>query len=136
MNMRMNKINDDSSEQKYIHLSNDLIKSREIHYTFKIWIYSHCCGFILWESHTCSLFSGGLQSLLAVFLESWRLCCVFGIWIHNVVQLDKTDKAYKAQSHCLMYMLTGLHEVYHAPMTVTLSPNDPLEVKTKCHMGE
>ena len=28
------------------------------------------------------------------------------------MQLDKRDKIYKAQAHCLTYPLTGLHEMY------------------------
>ena len=35
MNMRTNEINSDSSERTYVHLSNGLIQSFEIHYTFK-----------------------------------------------------------------------------------------------------
>ena len=31
----------------------------------------------------------------------------------SVVRLDKRDKAYKAQAHCLTYALTGLREMFH-----------------------
>ena len=34
MNVSINEINSDSSERKYIHLSNSLIQSYEIHYLF------------------------------------------------------------------------------------------------------
>ena len=36
MNMRTNEINSDSGERKYVHLSNGLIQSFEIHYTFRV----------------------------------------------------------------------------------------------------
>ena len=35
MNTRMNEINSDSGEQRYVHLSNGLIQSFEIRHTFK-----------------------------------------------------------------------------------------------------
>ena len=35
-----------------------------------IWMPSGHCGFILWEYHTCPLFSGGLQSHFTIFLVS------------------------------------------------------------------
>ena len=44
-----------------------------------------------------------------------KKCHNFEIWIHSVMQLDKRDKAYKAQAHCLTYVLTGLHEMFHTP---------------------
>ena len=31
----------------------------------------------------------------------------------STVWLDKRDKAYKAQNHCIMYMFSGLHVMYH-----------------------
>ena len=70
MNMRTNEINSDSSEQKYIHLSNGLTQSFEICYTLTVWIHSGHCGFILSENHTCPLFGGGMQLCLAIFLVS------------------------------------------------------------------
>ena len=33
--------------------------------------------------------------------------------LQSVVQLGKSDKTYNAQSHCLTYMFTELHEMYH-----------------------
>ena len=36
MNTRTNEINSDSSERKYVHLSNSLIQSFEICYTFTV----------------------------------------------------------------------------------------------------
>ena len=57
------------------------------------------------------------------------MCHDFEIWIHSVVQLDKRDKGYKAQAHCLTYALTGLHEVFHP------QPDGPLGVKMKCSVG-
>ena len=36
INTRMNKINSDSSEQKYVHLSNSLIQSDEICHMFTV----------------------------------------------------------------------------------------------------
>ena len=36
VNTRTNEINSDSSERKYIHLSDGLIQSFEIHYTFRV----------------------------------------------------------------------------------------------------
>ena len=103
----------DSIEQKHVHLSNSLILSFEIHYTFRVWICSSHCGFILWECHACPLFYGGLQLQFAIFLVSWRACCNFKIWIHGVMWLDKRDMAYKVQAYCLMYALTRLHEIFH-----------------------
>ena len=47
------------------------------------------------------------------FLYLKRVCHNFEIWIHSVVRLDKRDKAYKAQAHCLTYALSGLHEMFH-----------------------
>ena len=35
MNTRMNEINSESNEQKYVHLSNGLTQSFEIRYTFR-----------------------------------------------------------------------------------------------------
>ena len=32
----------------------------------------------------------------------------------STVGLDKRDEAYKVQSHCIMYMFTGLHVMYHS----------------------
>ena len=93
MNMRTNEINSDSSERKYVHLSNGLIQSFEICYTFRVWIYSGRCGFISWECHTYPLFGGGLQLSFAIFLVSYRVCRNFKIWIHSVVRLDKREKA-------------------------------------------
>ena len=127
--MRMNEINSHSSERKYVHLSNGLIWSFEIRYTFRIWICSGRCAFILWECHTCPLFRGGLQLRFAIFLYL-KVCRNFEIWIHSIVRLDKRDKAYKAQAHCLTYTLTGLHEMF-PPSTVTLSPVGPIAVKIK-----
>ena len=67
--MLTDEINNDNSEQKYIHLSNGLIQSFEIRYTFRVWIRSGRCDFILWECHTCPLFSGGLQFCFAILKE-------------------------------------------------------------------
>ena len=36
MNMCTNEINNDSSERKYVHLSNGVIQSFEIRYTFRV----------------------------------------------------------------------------------------------------
>ena len=36
MNTRTNEINSDSDERKYVHLSNGLIQSFEIHYMFRV----------------------------------------------------------------------------------------------------
>ena len=113
MNTCMNEINSDSSEQKYVHLSNCLTASFEIRYTFIVWIHSGRCGFVLWECHTCPLFGGGLQLHFTIFLVSLRMCRNFKIWIHSVVRLDKRDKTYKAQAHCLTYALTGLLKMFH-----------------------
>ena len=52
MNMRMNEIHSNSSEQKYIHLSNGLIQSLKF-ITHLEYDYTHVTGFILLESHTC-----------------------------------------------------------------------------------
>ena len=41
------KLPGDSSERKNIHLSNGLIQNFEIRYTFRVWIHSGRCGFIL-----------------------------------------------------------------------------------------
>ena len=60
MNTRTNKSNSDSSEQKYVYLSNGLIQSFEICYMFTVWIHTGHRGYFLWECHTCPLFSGGL----------------------------------------------------------------------------
>ena len=38
MNMCTNEINSDSSEQKYVDLSNELIQSIEIRHTFRVWV--------------------------------------------------------------------------------------------------
>ena len=71
----------------------------------------------------------------AIFLVSERVCHNFKIWIHSVMQLDKRDKAYEAQAHCLTYTLTGLHEMF-PPLMMTLSPVGPIAVKMKFSMGE
>ena len=49
MNMCTNEMNSDSGERKYIHLSNGLILSFKICYTFGVWIPSGFCGFFLWD---------------------------------------------------------------------------------------
>ena len=36
MNTRTNKINSDSSEHKYAYLSNGMMQTHEIYYTFKV----------------------------------------------------------------------------------------------------
>ena len=66
INTRWNKINSDSSEQKYTHLSNSSIQTYEICYTFTVWVCPSCCGFILWECHTCPLFGVGLHSRFSI----------------------------------------------------------------------
>ena len=67
------------------------------------------------------------------FFISQRACSNFEIWIHGVVRLDKRDKVYKAQAHCLMYALNGLHENV-PPSMVTILSDGPLEVKMKSSM--
>ena len=64
MNMYTNEINSDSSEQKYVYLSNGT------YYTFRVWKCSGHCGFVLWECNTCPLFGGGLQLCFTIFLVS------------------------------------------------------------------
>ena len=99
-----------SSEQKYVHLSNGLIHIHEIHYTFKVWNHR---GFIHWECHTCPLFIWWWFAIMFHHFSKQSQCCIFGIWIHSVMQLDNRERAYKALSHCLTYTFTGLHEMYH-----------------------
>ena len=70
MNTRTNEINSDSSERKYVHLSNGLIQSFEIRYTFRVGIRSDHYEFILWECHTCPLLGGGLQLRFAILRVS------------------------------------------------------------------
>ena len=70
MNTRTNEMSSDSSERKYIHLGNGLIQSFKIHDTFRVWIYSGHCGFILCEYHICPLFGDGLQLHFAIILVS------------------------------------------------------------------
>ena len=77
MNTCTNEINSDGSERKYIHLSNGFIQSFIIHYTFRVWIRSGRCGFILWEYHTCPLFGGGLQLSFAIFLHLKECVVIF-----------------------------------------------------------
>ena len=76
------------------------------------------------------VFLPGLQLRFVIFLVSERVCCNFKIWILSVLRLDKRDKAYKAQAHCLTYTLIELHEMF-PPSTVTLSPVGPIAVKMK-----
>ena len=59
----------------------------------------------------CSLVVSNYVSSFVLYLK--ESVVIFKIWNHSVVQLDKRDKAYKAQAHCLTYMFTGLHEIYH-----------------------
>ena len=68
MIMHMNEINSDSSEWKYIHLSNGLIQSFEIQYE-----YAQVAVDFLWEFHTYPLFGGGLQLHFAIFKPGARL---------------------------------------------------------------
>ena len=121
MNTCTNKINGDSSEQKHIHLSNGLIKIYKIRYTFKIWrsLWIYFVGIL-----HLSIIWWWFAITFCHFSFILKVCCIFKIWIHNVMQFDKRDKAYKAQSHCLMYMLTGLHEVYH-PWQLPFHPMIP-----------
>ena len=93
---RTNEINSDSSERKCVHLSDGLMQSSEISYTFRVWIRS-VCGFIL---YTCLLCGGGLH-----WITFRHKGCVITPEIgSNVVQFVKRDKGYSAQSHCLTYM--------------------------------
>ena len=45
-----------------------MIQSLEICYTFRVWVRSGRCGFILWECHTCPLFGGGMHLRFTIFL--------------------------------------------------------------------
>ena len=65
-----------------------------------------------------------------------RVYRILKVWIHSIVWLDKRDKAYKSQAHCLMYTFTGLYEMYYPPWLPFRKPNSPLAVKTKCCMEE
>ena len=52
------------------------------------------------ECQTCPLFGGGLQLRFAIFLYL-KECVVILKSGSSVMRLDKRDKAYKAQAHCL-----------------------------------
>ena len=109
----MNEINSDSSERKYILLSNGLVQSFEIHYTLD-YEYAQVAVDLFCENVTlvhCSVVV--CNYVLPFFWYLKRVCHYFGIWIHSVMRLDKRDKAYKAQAYCLTYTLTGLHEAFH-----------------------
>ena len=112
MNMCIDKINSDSSEQKYVHLSNGLIQNFEICYTFRVGKCSGYCGFVC-ENVTVHCSVVVCNYVLPYFLCLKECVEIYKVWIHSVVRLDKRDKAYKAQAHCLTYMFTGLHEVYY-----------------------
>ena len=50
---------------------------------------------------------------ISPFFFYLKECVVISKFESSVVRLDKRDKAYKAQAHCLTYMLTSLHEMFH-----------------------
>ena len=112
-----------------------MIQSFEICYTFWVWIFSGPCELILWECHLvhCSVVVCNYVSLFFLYLKECVI--ILNFWIHSVVWLDKKEKAYKAQTHCC-YAHDNWSAWNVSPLTITLSPNGPLEVKTKCCMGE
>ena len=112
--MRTNKINSNSSEQKYVYLSNGLIQNLEICYTFTVWIHtaqvtidifvrmSHLSIIQWWFSIMFCPFSCILKSASYFQNLDPQRCAA---WQEN--------KDYKTQCHCLMYTFIGLHKVYH-----------------------
>ena len=63
------------------------------------------------ENVTLVLCSAVVCNYVSPFFLYLKECVI--ISIHSVMQLDKRDKAYKAQAHCLTYTLTGQHEMFH-----------------------
>ena len=137
MNTYTNEINSDSSEQKYVHLSNGLTQSFEICYTVRAWIRSGHRGFILWVRNTCLLFGGGLQLCFAIFLYL-KECVVilkFGSTVPYGLTREKRITRHKPIAwHTCLYNYWTAWNV--PPLMVTLSPDGPLLVKMKCSMGE
>ena len=98
----------------YVHLSNGLIQSFEIRNTLRVWIHSGYCGFILWECCTCPLLNAWWFAItfhhFSLYLKECAVISKFGFTV--LCSLTR-EKAYIAQSHCLPYTFTGLHEMYH-----------------------
>ena len=65
------------------------------------------------EYITLAHYSVVVCNYISPFFLYLKECRNFEIWIHSVVRLGKRNKAYKAQAHCLMYALTGVHEMFH-----------------------
>ena len=103
MNTHTNEINSDSSERKYVHLSNGLIQNFEIRYTFRIWIRPGRCGFILWECCTCPLFGGGLQLRFAIFLyvNECGIILKFGATVSCALTRETRHKPIAWRTHLL-----------------------------------
>ena len=72
--------------------------------------------------------------VLPFFLYLKERIVILEIWIHSVVWLDERDKTYKAQAHCLTYVLTGMHEMFQPRRCMAHSPDGHLAVKVKCSM--
>ena len=112
MNTCTIEINSDSGERRYIHLSNGLIQSLKFATRLE-YEYAQVTVDLFCENVTLLHCSVVVCNYVSPFFLYLKECHNFKIWIHSVVRLDKRDKAYKAQAHCLTYALSGLHKMFH-----------------------
>ena len=111
--MCMNKINSDSSEQ--VHSFKQWFDTElQNCYMFKVWICSGYCGFTFYENIPLDLSIIWWWYAFMFRQFSCILKCVISLELGSTLShglIGKRDKAYKEQSHYLLLMLTGLHEI-------------------------
>ena len=61
-------------------MSNGLIKSLEIRYTFRVWIHAGRCGFIMWECHTCPFLVVVCYNISPFFLYLKECVIILKFW--------------------------------------------------------
>ena len=140
MNTCMNEINSDSSERKYVHLSNGLIQSFEIRYALWIWIFSGRCGFLCRNvtlAH-CSVLVCNYVSPFFLYLKECIVIWKFGSTVSCGLTRETTLTKYKpiACRTCLLdcmkcstldgdpftrWHLSGENEVLYGRIVVCLS---------------
>ena len=98
-----------SSEWKYVNLSNGLIQSFEICYTFRVSICSGHCG----ENVTPVHCSAVVCNYILPYFLYLKQCVVISKFGSTVLSGLKKRQGLQWTSHCLMYTLTVLHEMFH-----------------------
>ena len=120
--------------QSFMLYGNGLIKSFEISYTFRVWICSGCCGYILWECHTCPLFGGSLQLHIAIFLYLKE--CVIILKFGSTVSCSLIKETKLTKYKPITWHTCLLDYMKYSTLDSDLSPDGPLAVIMRCSMGE